>query len=252
MNLEITPGIEPTYCLDLFDNLTAVCFFMEKGTELDFNLTMELSFSYKNPFGFLLAPHAWKLPFTYLPEEKRVLEPYLHTGLGALLRPRFWEAPKYPRPTTDVLVELNESIHHSIAYERRDEGRARSPEETIQLGSGACRDTAVLLAALLRQNGVAARLVSGYLCEFDTDEANRRAEGAMHAWAEAYIPGAGWLSMDPTNGIFANENFIPVAAGLEPEEISPVVGSYFADEPVPSEMTASLELTLLSSTLTEP
>ena len=101
-----------------------------------------------------------------------------------------------------------------LAYERREEGVAREPAETIALGRGACRDFAVLLAVLLRQMGVAARLASGYMVE--TGERERRAEGALHAWTEAYLPGAGWIGLDPTNGILCDHHHILAAVGLEP------------------------------------
>ena len=88
---------------------------------------------------------------------------------------------------------------------RRDEGAARLPAETLSIGSGACRDFALLMAETLRANGVAARLASGYLCEFEAEE--KRAEGALHAWTEAYLPGAGWVGFDATNGILYSSNW---------------------------------------------
>ena len=86
--------------------------------------------------------------------------------------------------------------------------------ETLEIGKGACRDVALLLAAILRQQGLAARLTSGYLREADAK--TKRAEGSLHAWTEVYLPGAGWVGMDPTNGIFCNHNFIAAAVGIEP------------------------------------
>ena len=97
-------------------------------------------------------------------------------------------------------VEINERLHECIGYERREEGPARPPEETLRIGKGACRDVALLLAAILRQPGLAARLTSGYLREADSDSS--RAEGSLHAWTEVYLPGAGWVGMDATTVFF--------------------------------------------------
>lgn len=222
---------------DIFDNPIAFCFYPEKGVDLAAELSMTLRLREKNAFAFLLARHALDFPFSYQPEEQRVLAPYLQSA-GPVELP-FWKMT--PKPTVEALVELNDALYDHLGYERRDEGAARSPAETLALGTGACRDFAVLLAETLRGLGVAARLVSGYLCEFG--EAEKRAEGALHAWTEAFLPGAGWVGLDPTNGTFCNHNHITTAVGLIPEDVSPVIGSYYNKTQVAATMTAKLELT---------
>jgi transglutaminase-like putative cysteine protease len=224
------------YRRDIFDNPIAFCFYPERGTDLHAELSMTLRIREKNAFHFLLAPHALDLPFAYKPEERRALAPYLENA--SHLELPFWKFQ--PQSTVSALIELNDAIHEHIGYERRDEGSARSPAETIAAGSGACRDFAVLLAEILRGLGVASRLASGYLCEFGEKE--KRAESALHAWTEAFLPGAGWIGLDPTNGIFCNHNHITTAVGITPEEIAPVTGSYYNKERVASEMTAVLDL----------
>lgn len=232
-------GADVQYRRDIFDNNIAFCFYPEKGAHLTANLEIELRLREKNAFHFLLDSHALHFPFTYKPEEARVLAPYLQTNSGsAPLRLPFWHAA--PQPTLNALPGLNEAIFKNLRYERRDEGPALPPDETIRRGVGACRDFAVLLAATLRSSGIAARLASGYLCELDSTE--KRAEGALHAWTEAYLPGAGWVGMDPTNGIFCNHNHITAAVGLTPDDVAPVSGSYYGNTRVPSTMTATLEL----------
>lgn len=223
---------------DIFDNPIASCFYPDRGRDLSAELTMTLRLRPRNAFQFLLAPHAVDFPFQYDSDEQRVLAPYLACA-GKIELP-FWQSE--PKPTVPALVELNDAIHAGIRYERRDEGTARAPAETLALGSGACRDYAVLLAETLRGLGVAARMASGYLCEFGEEQ--KRAEGSLHAWVEAFLPGAGWVGLDPTNGIFCNQNHVVAAVGLGPPDVSPVSGRYYNDTPVASAMSASLELIL--------
>ena len=223
---------------DLFDNEVASVFYPCKSALLAASLAIELEVAESNAFDFLLAPHALTLPFAYTPGEAQVLAPYLGAGPGLALP--FWKRPAGPQPTVETLVALNEALHRELAYERREEGAAHAPEETLRLGRGSCRDFAVLLAEVARGLGLAARLASGYLCEFGDGE--KRAEGALHAWTELYLPGAGWLGFDPTNGYLTNHHHLTAAVGLTPADISPVHGKYFADHHVPQTMTASLQV----------
>ena len=135
---------------------------------------------------------------------------------------------------------MNKRLHECIGYERREEGEALSPAETLRRGRGACRDVSVLLAEMLRQMGLAARLTSGYLRESDAE--TKRAEGSLHAWTEVFLPGAGWVGMDATNGVFCNHNFIGAAVGLTPADITPISGAFYHAKPIPAQMTSKLEL----------
>jgi transglutaminase-like putative cysteine protease len=240
-----------SYRRDMFDNEIASCAYPEKSALLAARLHLELTLGERNAFAFLLAAHAMDLPFQYTPEEAAFLGPYLNQFRGSA-SPHvlnytkgpsalpFWKAPTTPRPTVETLVELTHAFREHLRYERREEGVARMPEETLSHGSGACRDFAVLLAASLRGLGVAARLVSGYLIE--SGEIDRVAEGALHAWTEAYLPGAGWVGLDPTNGIFCDHHHIAAAVGLTPEDISPTRGKYYHSHGVPSQMTSTLQI----------
>ena len=149
-----------------------------------------------------------------------------------------------PQPTVAALAGLNRALHECIGYVRWEDGPARSAAETLRAGRGACRDVAVLLAAFLRQLGLAARLTSGYLREGEESEP-RRAEGSLHAWTEVYLPGAGWVGMDATNGIFSNHNFIAAAVGLEPADVTPIDGSFYPRQETAAQMTSRLELVSL-------
>ena len=233
-------GATINYRRDLFDNEIASCFYPGKSALLSVNLQIELEIEERNAFGFLLAPHAIDFPFTYDAREAHILAPYLQRSGPPLTIP-FWSPPTSPQPTVSALVALNEALHEHLAYERREEGAAYAPEETLRLGRGSCRDFTVLLAEIARGLGLAARLASGYLCEFGSEE--KVAEGALHAWTEIYLPGAGWVGFDPTNGYLCNHHHITAAVGFTPEDISPILGKYFHPTHVPAQMTASLLIT---------
>lgn len=227
------------YRRDLFDNPVSVAVYPGKNAILHGRLTLELEILPRNAFHFLLASHATRFPFDYEPREREILAPYLSTQeepapLG------FWQRPASPQPTVQALVDLNREIFENITYERRETGAAMSPRETIERGRGSCRDFTVLLAETLRSQGVAARMASGYLCEFESEK--KTAEGSLHAWVEAYLPGAGWTGLDPTNGVFCNHNHITAAVGLTPVDVVPIAGNYYSDHRVPSEMTSKVEV----------
>jgi transglutaminase-like putative cysteine protease len=114
------------------------------------------------------------------------------------------------------------------------------PAETLRRGRGACRDSALLAAAILRHRGIATRLVSGYLSELHLPPEDRRAEAALHAWVEAYVPGAGWIGLDPTHGVLCDHCFLPAAVGISPADVAPISGNYFSPHPVPSRMFSSV------------
>jgi transglutaminase-like putative cysteine protease len=239
---ETNKGATVRFGRDVFDNCVVACNFAEPAEELRFQVELDLKLKKKNPFDFILAPEAAALPFTYRPDLQRVLTPFQQNDEGSLLEIPRWERPRLsaPRPTVAVLAELNKRLHECVGYERREEGPARPAAETLDLGKGACRDVALLLATILRELGLAARLTSGYLREADAE--SRRAEGSLHAWAEVYLPGAGWIGMDPTNGIFCNHNFIAAAVGIEPADVTPIDGSYYQPGPMKAKMTSRLEL----------
>lgn len=239
-------GANVRFGRDVFDNVVAACSFSEAATELRFRLELDLELQEKNPFDFLLSDEAVCLPFSYRPEMHRVLAAFKEAEAEPVLAIPCWERPtsEKPQPTISALASLNQRLHECIGYERREEGPARTPRETLHEGRGACRDVAVLLAAVLRQLGLAARLTSGYLREAEGAEP-RRAEGSLHAWMEVYLPGAGWVGMDATNGIFANHNFIAAAVGIEPADVTPIDGSYYPRQASAAQMTSRLKLVSL-------
>ncbi len=231
------------YRRDLFDNIVANCFLPKPGQILEIRVELEVELWPKNPFHFLLSPRALELPFEYTPEENRVLAPYrIINPEEAADTGEIWQLNGRPN-TVDALVELADTLHREIGYEVRSEGEARLPSRTIELRSGACRDTALLCATILRQIGLAVRVVSGFLCEFHVDVKDRRAESGLHAWVDVFLPGAGWVGIDPTNGTFCDHRFIPTAVGVRMADIAPIQGSYFGEHH--GEFDSHLDLSLL-------
>jgi transglutaminase-like putative cysteine protease len=242
LDFTVAPKATIRYSRDVFENTVASCFFPERSKELEFRLAIDLDLDEKDPFHFILESGAVETPFEYPPPIARLLAPYREKQGKERLAVPGWEppTPRKRRDTVGTLVELNKRLHECIGYERREEGAALSPTETLRLGRGACRDVAVLLAEVLRQMGFAARLVSGYLRESEAE--TRRAEGSLHAWTEVFLPGAGWIGLDATNGVFCNHNFIGAAVGLTPADITPISGAYYHAKGVPTQMTSKLQL----------
>jgi transglutaminase-like putative cysteine protease len=237
---ETAPGADVQYRQDLFDNLIAYCFYPKTGLELPFRLELDLEVKEKNPFHFLLESTGFKIPPEYRPDRAEILEPYLRPEGGCKLPDPL--APTVPRPTVETLVNFNHWIYENIAYESRQLGKPYTPAETLKKGSGSCRDFAALLVEALRQNGVAARLASGFVWEGDKAEEDKRASSAMHLWVEACLPGAGWIGMDPTNGVLTDHHFITTAVGRSHEDVSPISGVFYSSKPVENNLTTILSV----------
>ena len=224
---------------DLYDNVTAQCFYPREEDRLIFEFDAQIAVEERNPFGFLLDSRALQWPVEYDARERAVLAPFIVPSGEVFPAPL---RPMSGSETVGALVSMNQWIHANIAYERREEGAPHTPEETLRLRRGACRDTAVLLAAALRGQGFAARLVSGYLWESAGNPSERKADSSLHAWTEVYLPGAGWVGMDPSNGVLADHHYVATAVGISPADIAPVSGLYFSDCGVPGALKTSLQI----------
>ena len=214
-------------------NYLARLVFPEKTREFRVEVDLVAEMSVINPFDFFLEPHAEKIPFDYRDETlKHELAPYLVT---LPMTPRF-EAylagiSREPKQAVNFLVELNQRVYRDVNYLIRLEPGVQSPEETLVKASGSCRDSAWLLVQLLRHLGLAARFVSGYLIQLTPDvKALDGPSGPLqdftdlHAWCEVYLPGAGWIGLDPTSGLFAGEGHLPLACSPEPSSAAPITG----------------------------
>ncbi|MGB5808914.1 MAG: transglutaminase family protein [Polyangiales bacterium] len=249
--LESTPMGKLRWVRDCFNNVVAVMHFglMESET-LSFQCRMAFEVAEENPFDFILEPRATNFPFAYDRREQGGLAPYLGADEsdGPSLDPwvsRELGTVTQGAQTLHLLTQLNSAIHDRIAYERRDEEGVQSPEETLSRACGSCRDMAQLFVAASRHLGLASRFVSGYLYEPPSlgpgGQANRAA-GSMHAWAEVYLPGAGWRGFDPTNGILTDHHFITAAVANRPQWVNPIQGEYFHAARVPSQMRVTLAI----------
>jgi uncharacterized protein (DUF2126 family)/transglutaminase-like putative cysteine protease len=207
--------------------------FPEKATELKIEVDFTAEMIVINPFDFFVEPYAYSFPFQYPDGLKAELAPYLATSEpGPLLAAYLKEIPREADSTVDFLVDLNAKLQKKIRYIIRMEPGVQAPEETLASGAGSCRDSAWLLIQALRHLGLATRFVSGYLIQLrpDTDpvEGPREVESDftdLHAWAEVYLPGAGWIGFDVTSGMLTGEGHIPVAATPHYRSAAPISGS---------------------------
>jgi uncharacterized protein (DUF2126 family) len=186
-----------------------------------------------NPFDFFLEPYAEKYPFCYEAALERELTPFREVRpAGPKLAAYLKTVNLSERRSMDFLVDLNQQLQHHVGYLIRMEPGVQSSEQTLTLASGSCRDSAWLLVEILRHLGLAARFVSGYLIQLKPDLKPLDGQPGpgqdftdLHAWTEVYLPGAGWIGLDPTSGLLAGEGHIPLAATPEPSSAAPITGA---------------------------
>ncbi|MEF2074707.1 transglutaminase family protein [Consotaella aegiceratis] len=230
IDLEVEPHTTVTWAQDVFGNAVATANFADMTDSLAIESRVELDLHAEAWPVFDVAATAISYPFRYSDEE--------WTDLGAL------SAVQHPDPagrlgswargfvfgnptdTLSLLKDLSAGVPQWISYQSREEEGTQTPSQTLDRGWGSCRDFAVLFAEAARSLGFGARIVSGYLFNPDGAAAGLSASGSTHAWAEVYVPGAGWITFDPTNRSVGGRNLIPVAVARDIAQIVPVAGSF--------------------------
>lgn len=230
--LKFTPEADLSWMRDDFDNQPACAQFQRETSVLEIRSEASVTTTDAGPFDFLVRDYALTFPFAYEPLHKFNLSIYLtppsvevQTAVRQWLEARFTQRP---RETVSWIFALNQLLFEQLLYTRRDDPGIQPELTTLSIGSGSCRDFAVLLVACARTLGVAARFVSGYLFDPLVDG---RSSGDMHAWVEVFLPGAGWRGVDPTNGVFCHNGYIPVAHAVVAESVNPIQGAFTSHPP---------------------
>jgi len=227
--LEISPQATVKWYRDALDNSVAIASFAGKTRLLSIVSEVTIQHYEEQPLDFLVADYAVNYPFNYETDEFLALRPYLHREtpepsledwIGQI-----W-SPGQSIETYVLLDRLSQAIGTENQYVVREEPGVQTASETLEKRSGSCRDFAFLFMAAVRQLGLAARFVSGYLHEPATEEEF----GETHAWAEVYLPGAGWKGFDPTSRVITGSHHIPAAVAIKPEAVPPIAGHFVGPE----------------------
>jgi transglutaminase-like putative cysteine protease len=214
---------------DVFGNSVAIATFDERSDILSFTWTATVDHNPAEEFALTPDDPAYFYPFLYDPEEfpdlLRFITPQYSDPNGELSTwARGFLDAEAPTPTYKILTQMTHGIREAFAYRSRHEHGTQHPLDTLQTGSGTCRDYALLMIEALRQLGIAARFVSGYL--FVPSDSGHLGGGSTHAWVQVYLPSAGWIEFDPTNGIVGTRDLIRVAVARDPRQAIPLHGTY--------------------------
>lgn len=242
---------------DPYGNWLARVVFPQPADELKICVDLLADLSVVNPFDFFLESYAERWPFAYEADLRKELGPFLEVEAQGPLFSGPWLAQarallEQTGATIHALVALNQALYAKVRYLVRLEPGVQTPEQTLELGSGSCRDSAWLLVQTLRQLGLAARFASGYLIQLVADQKPLDGPAGpvqdftdLHAWAEVYLPGAGWVGLDPTSGLLTGEGHIPLACTAAPKSAAAVIGY---TDPCSSELEFRMSVTRMRQT----
>ena len=248
-NLEITPEpVDIRWVHDAFGNCVAIARFAGRAQELRFESVIRLEQSSTNVLDFQIEEYAKRYPFTYgadeMPDLMRSIErQYLDPEHELDRWARQFLRHDGRTETTELLASMTYAIRQTLTYVAREESGIQDPVRTLRLASGSCRDFAVLMMEAVRSLGLAAHFVSGYLYVPEDRRGGWVGGGATHAWLRVYLPGAGWVEFDPTNGIVGSHNLIRVAVVRDPRQAVPVSGTWTGFPSDSLGMTVEVEVT---------
>ena len=236
-DLQVSPDAAIRMIQDPHSNSVALVQPRVSADELKIVCSFTIEHAHTYNLELPLAPSAEVFPFAYSLDERFDLEQYLrpnHDDPGGHLTA--W-ARQFIRTdgltgTRDLLVRMNQSIRDNFGYLERDEEGTQTPQQTLKLATGSCRDFALLMMEAARRLGVATRFVSGYLYDSALDGGGPDATlgaGATHAWLQAYLPGAGWVPFDPTNNLLGGNQLIRVGVARDPSQAAPISGSWYGE-----------------------
>ena len=216
---------------DAFGNCVAIARFSGRADSLTFDSTIRLDHERNNALEFELEDYAREYPFSYSSEEvpdllRTIERQYLDRDRDVDRWAHQFLKKQGPTGTRELLAAMTHAIHERFTYVARTEMGTQDPAVTLRLGSGSCRDFALLMMEAARFFGFAARFVTGYVYVPDRDRAVRLGGGSTHAWCQIYLPGSGWVEFDPTNGIIGNHDLIRVAVARDPNHAVPIQGSW--------------------------
>lgn len=233
-DIELSPAATVTWAHDVFNNAVATATFREPSDTLVIDSVARLTLDVEQWPVFEVSASAANYPFLLTEDEMTDLGALRLQGyLDSYGKLRGWAQGFVAGNPTDTLALLKDicaGIAAAFVYETREDEGAQTPAQTLALGRGSCRDFAVLFADAVRSLGFGARIVSGYLYDPDQNALGSEGAGSTHAWAEVYVPGAGWIMFDPTNRSVGGFNLIPVAMARDIRQTIPVSGSFIGDQ----------------------
>jgi transglutaminase-like putative cysteine protease len=253
LNCELTtdPPAAVTWSQDVFGNVVAVARFQAMADVLDISCVSEVELTASAWPVFDIAASAIFHPFLYAKDE--------WTDLGGLMLQQYYDPAgqlatwatsfvrSNPTDTLSLLKDLSAGVSSRINYQTREAEGAQSPTETLDRGWGSCRDIALLFIESARSLGFGARIVSGYLANVDQGQVGSGDAGSTHAWAEVYLPGAGWITFDPTNRSLGGANLVPVAVARDIHQVMPVAGGFIGSGDAFLNMAVEVAVTSMTS-----